>query len=64
MVMEGDPFMLIEGMTIVGHRRRRHEGLRLYAAPNIHMRAKTFNEALRAGPLRRLARHQYQGLEP
>ena len=29
MLMEGDPFTLIEGMTIAGVRRRRHRGLRL-----------------------------------
>ena len=26
MIMEGDPFVLIEGMTIAGYRRRRHQG--------------------------------------
>ena len=30
MLMEGDPFLLIEGMTIAGPRGRRHQGLRLY----------------------------------
>ena len=30
MVMEGDPFMLIEGMTIAGIAGWRHQGLRLY----------------------------------
>ena len=30
MLMEGDPFMLIEGMTIAGHRGRRDQGLHLH----------------------------------
>ncbi len=30
MIMEGDPFVLIEGMTIAGDRGRRHRGLHLY----------------------------------
>ncbi len=30
MVMEGDPFMLIEGMTIAAHRGRRPRGLCLH----------------------------------
>ena len=30
MIMEGDPFVLIEGMAIAGSRRRRDQGLRLY----------------------------------
>ena len=30
MIMEGDPFVLIEGMAIAGSRRRRDQGLHLY----------------------------------
>ena len=30
MIMEGDPFVVIEGMTIAAHHRRRHQGLHLH----------------------------------
>ena len=62
MLMEGDPFCLIEGMTIAARRGRRHEGL--------HLRSVGIS-ALRESAARgdrdcaqgQLARRQHSGLE-
>ena len=45
MIMEGDPFVLIEGMAIAGYRRRRHQGLHLSSARNI----RTPSQAMKRG---------------
>ena len=50
MIMEGDPFVLIEGMAIAGIADRRHQGLRLSRAPNIRTPSRCMQEAIGSRP--------------
>ena len=46
MIMEGDPFVLIEGMTIAGIAVGATQGLHLHAAPNIRTRLRPWKRAI------------------
>ena len=63
MLMEGDPFLLIEGMAIAGARRRRDDRLRLYSL-RISARVRHVWAGDRAGAGGRTARPERARLGP